>query len=151
MRLSSDGCVALSLFGDEGWTLIILRAAMEERDNLNQSDAWLEHVRLASVRVEGSSGSFVSPKGLLMTNQHVAAASCKSFRPASAITGGMVYAPTPAEELKCPIWNQCAISFEDVTAGYKGLQKQGHLARRPMRPQRADRSDRKESTDKTGL
>ena len=64
----------LPLFADDGmWTFDNPpRKQWKERYNFEPSDAWLEHVRLASVRVEGSSGSFVSPNGLLMTNQHVA-------------------------------------------------------------------------------
>src|SRR5688572_14737530 len=33
--------------------------------------AWLERLRLASLRFGGSSGAFVSPEGLAVTNHHV--------------------------------------------------------------------------------
>src|SRR5688572_31715310 len=64
----------LSSFADEGmWTFDNPpRKLWKERYNFEPTDAWLEHIRLASVRIEGASGSFVSPNGLLMTNQHVA-------------------------------------------------------------------------------
>src|SRR5215471_10620154 len=65
------------LRADEGmWTfdnppLEQLRA----KYNFTPTQAWLDHLRLSSVRFnDGGSGSFVSPRGLALTNHHVARA-----------------------------------------------------------------------------
>ena len=40
--------------------------------NFHPSQAWLDHLRLSSVRLnDGGLGSFVSQDGLLLTNHHV--------------------------------------------------------------------------------
>src|SRR5215208_4701207 len=65
---------SLPVCADEGmWTFDNPpRRQWKERYNFDPSDAWLDHLRLSSVRVGTSSGAFVSPDGLVLTNQHVA-------------------------------------------------------------------------------
>ena len=46
---------------------------IQEKYRFTLTQPWLDHVRLASARLnDGGSGSFVSPHGLLLTNHHVA-------------------------------------------------------------------------------
>ena len=49
------------------------RAQWRDRYGFDPSPAWLDHLRLSSIRLnDGGSASFVSRDGLLITNQHVA-------------------------------------------------------------------------------
>ncbi|HQR40448.1 MAG TPA: S46 family peptidase [Blastocatellia bacterium] len=60
---------------DEGmWTFNnVPRTEIKKRYGFQVTDAWLNHVQLASVRFNsGSSGWFVSAEGLVMTNHYVA-------------------------------------------------------------------------------
>ncbi len=60
---------------DEGmWPFdMVPRQRIEQAHHVVLTDAWLDRVRLASVRFNvGGSGSFVSPHGLVLTNHHVA-------------------------------------------------------------------------------
>ncbi|MGA7118465.1 MAG: S46 family peptidase [Polyangiaceae bacterium] len=60
---------------DEGmWPFdMVPRQRIEQAHHVTLTDAWLDHVRLASVRFNvGGSGSFVSSRGLVLTNHHVA-------------------------------------------------------------------------------
>jgi len=46
---------------------------LQEKYGFTPSQEWLDHVRLSCVRLnDGGSGSFVSAKGLLLTNHNVA-------------------------------------------------------------------------------
>jgi hypothetical protein len=68
------------------------------------TQAWLDHVRLSSVRFNnGGSGSFVSADGLTFTNHHVGAECVQqlSTEGHDYIKTGF-YAKTQAEEAKCP-------------------------------------------------
>jgi hypothetical protein len=64
----------LTLSADEGFWLINRppRAAIEAAYGVDVSDAWLQRVQRSSVRSRGGSGVFVSPRGLVLTNHHVA-------------------------------------------------------------------------------
>jgi hypothetical protein len=146
----------LSLFADDGmWTFDNPpRKQWKERYNFEPSDAWLEHVRLASVLIEGSSGSFVSPNGLLMTNQHVASGQLQKLSTSERnLRRDGFYAATQAEELKCPdLEISVLVSYEDVTGRVQGAAKAGASDKEANEARNAQRAAiEKESTDKTGL
>ncbi|MBI4882172.1 MAG: S46 family peptidase [Planctomycetes bacterium] len=96
---------ATPALADEGmWTFHSPpKKLLKEKYGFELSDAWLEHVRLASVRFNsGGSGAFVSPKGLAITNHHVGLDSLhKLSTPAHDYVQDGFYARSQAEELKC--------------------------------------------------
>ena len=88
--------------------------------------AWLDHVRLSSVRLAfGCSGSFVSADGLVMTNHHCARRCIQDLStPEQDLTAHGFYAKTLAEERACPRMeiNQL-LRMEDVTARVQGATR----------------------------
>jgi hypothetical protein len=49
-------------------------ATVKQKRGFEVTDAFLDHLRLSSVKIGGGSGSFVSPTGLLLTNRQIAGA-----------------------------------------------------------------------------
>ena len=111
----------LVIRADEGmWTFDNPPLAQwKERYNFVPPAGWLEKVRLATVRLnDGGTASFVSPNGLIITNQHVANGQLAkmSSKAKDSVKDGF-YAPTQAEEVKAPdLEANVLISYEDVTA-----------------------------------
>src|SRR5271165_518717 len=111
---------ALAATADEGmWTfdnppLKLLK----DKYNFTPDKAWLDHVRLSSVRLnDGGSGSFVSPHGLVLTNHHVARGQLQknSTQQRDYLRDGF-YAATPEQEMKSPdLEVNVLVSMEDVT------------------------------------
>lgn len=121
---------SFGLLADEGmWTFDnVPRALIKQQYGFEITDAWLEHVRMASVRVgDGGSGSFVSPDGLLFTNQHVGRGQVtKLSTPDRDLVKDGFYAPTREAELKCPdLELNVLVSYEDVTARIQGAVRAG--------------------------
>src|SRR5450755_2959164 len=92
---------------------------LKEKYNFVPSQAWLDHLRLSSVRLnDGGSGSFVSPNGLLLTNHHVARGQLQKNSTAEHdfVKNGF-YAAAPEQEMKSPdLEVNVLISMENVTA-----------------------------------
>ena len=63
---------ALPAFADEGmWTFDNFPSStVRQSYGADITPAWLDHVRLSTVRLSNCTASFVSPEGLLLTNHH---------------------------------------------------------------------------------
>ncbi|MGC1520990.1 MAG: S46 family peptidase, partial [Steroidobacteraceae bacterium] len=112
--------IAIPALADEGmWTFDNFPTAkMLAKYGWAPDAAWLEHARLASIRLTlGCSASLVSSDGLVMTNHHCARECVSELADAKHdyVADGF-YAATPAEEKKCPAMeaNQL-IKITDVT------------------------------------
>ncbi len=107
------------------------RAQWKERYGFEPTDAWLDHLRMSSVRIVdgpgGGTAAFVSPDGLLLTNQHVAAGQLqKSSTAGHDLVRDGFFARTRADELKCPDLEALVlVSYEDVTHRVHAAVKAG--------------------------
>ncbi len=142
---------------DEGmWTFDNLPLQqLQQRYGFTPDQAWLDHVRLASVRFnDGGSGSFVSPHGLVLTNHHVALGQLQKVSSSTRdyVLSGF-YARTPAEELKCPDLELNVLVFMgDVTQRVQSAVTSGMSESDALKARKAEIAKiEKESTDKTGL
>src|SRR6476620_7769007 len=99
---------------------------LAEKYDFHPSQAWLDHLRLSSVRLnDGGSGSFVSPDGLLLTNHHVARGQLQKNSTAehNYMRDGF-YAATPDQEMKSPdLEINVRVGMQDVTARVQGAAK----------------------------
>jgi S1-C subfamily serine protease len=62
------------------------KEAVAQKHKFDVSADFLDRLRMASVRLTGGSGSFVSPNGLVLTNQHLTAG-CLSQQVSAARSG----------------------------------------------------------------
>jgi hypothetical protein len=123
--------------------------------NFHPSQAWLDHLRLSSVRfMDGGSGSFVSPNGLVLTNHHVARGQLQKNSTAEHdyVRDGF-YAATPEAEMKSPdLEVNVLVGMQDVTARVQGATKGISDAAKAEKARDAEiAAIEKESKDKTGL
>ncbi len=128
---------------------------LAEKYNFHPTQAWLDHLRLSSVRLnDGGSGSFVSPDGLLLTNHHVARGQLQKNSTAEhdyLRTG--FYATTQAEEMKSPdLEVNVLVGMQNVTERVQGAAKRIADEAKALKAREAEiAAIEKESKDKTGL
>jgi Peptidase S46 len=143
--------------GDEGMWLFSNppKQLLKDKYQIDLTDNWLHHLQLSSVRLNnGGSGSFVSPKGLLLTNHHVGSDAMQKLSPPNKdyYLDGFT-AKTPADELKCPDLEVNVLQeIIDVTRQVNDAVKPGMDAAQSNAARRAVMASiEKESLEKTKL
>ncbi|HEX3140794.1 MAG TPA: S46 family peptidase [Rhizobacter sp.] len=106
LALGLAGMAGLSdAWADEGmWTFDNPPTALvQQRYGMAPTPAWLSLVQRSAVNYGGASASFVSGKGLLLTNHHVAMSCIDQLSSATRDLAGLGFvARKPAQELRCP-------------------------------------------------
>src|ERR1035441_7114445 len=115
--------LALPILGDEGMWLFneFPKDAVTKAYSFEVTDAFLESLRLATLRIGGSSGSFVSAGGLVLTNRE-AVANCvaKLSTPERDYVKDGFYAAAGPDERACAgLEAGVLVSLEDVTSQIK--------------------------------
>ncbi len=128
---------------------------LKAKYNFTPTQAWLDHLRLSSVRLnDGGSGSFVSPNGLLLTNHHVARGQLQknSSSEHDYLLNGF-YAATPDQEMKsADLEVNVLVGMEDVTARVQGVAKGIADDAKALKARETEiAAIEKESKDKSGL
>jgi hypothetical protein len=106
---------AAPALADEGLWLFnqFPKDQVKTKYNVDITDQFLENLRLASLRIGGASGAFVSPKGLILTSRR-AVSDCASK------AGDVFYAAAAADETKCAgLTADVLVSLEEVTRQVK--------------------------------
>lgn len=148
---------AVPSMADEGMWLFndLPKSHLQEKYDFQPTDEWARHVMLASVRFNsGGSASFVSPRGLVLTNHHVGADTLhKLSTPERNYHVDGFLARNLEDEIPAPDLelNQLA-SIEDVTGRVNAAVDAEMPAEEAFRARRAVMAEiEQESLQRTGL
>jgi hypothetical protein len=111
---------SVAAFADEGmWTFDNFPSdVVKQAYGAEVTSGWLDHVRLATIRLTNCTASFVSPEGLVLTNHHCVE-SCLgelSSKDQSLLDRGFLAANRGAERRCATQIADVLVSTEDVTA-----------------------------------
>lgn len=114
---------SVTAMADEGMWLLndFPTQAVAKKYKFKATPQWLDHVRMSSARLTGStgcSGSFVSENGLVMSNHHCARTCVQQLSKSGddKVEKGF-YAKTLEDEVKCPeVEVNRLVAISDVTA-----------------------------------
>ena len=130
---------------DEGmWTFDNFPSkAVGGKYGFTPSQAWLDHVRSASLRIAGGcSASFISPQGLVMTNHHCVVDCVEQLStPQQNFVDSGFIAKSDADERKCPAFElDQLVQIRDVTAEVQGALagKTGDAANKALHAKQAE-------------
>jgi hypothetical protein len=140
-------CLALSqsMLADEGmWTFDNFPSkTVAAKYGFTPSQSWLDHVRLASLRIAGGcSASFISGQGLVMTNHHCVVDCVDELStPQQNLVESGFAAKSIAEERKCPEFElDQLVEIRDVTKEVQGAMagKTGDDANKALHAKQAE-------------
>ncbi|MGA3239989.1 MAG: S46 family peptidase [Bryobacteraceae bacterium] len=106
---------AAPVAADEGLWLFnqFPKDQIKQKYNVDITDQFVDNLRLASLRIGGASGAFVSPKGLILTSRR-AVSDCASK------ASDVFYAAASADETKCTgLTADVLVALEDITKQVK--------------------------------
>ncbi len=114
-------------------------AYFQEAYDFTATDEWLEHVRMASLRLPNCTASFVSSGGLVMSNHHCARGSASQVtREGEDLLTNGFYAETLEDERPVPgLWVDQLVKMQDVTPLVMGNVNQ-YLSDAALLQQRQD-------------
>lgn len=128
--------LALPILGDEGMWLFneFPKDAVKKAYTFDVTDGFLDSLRLATLKIGGFSGSFVSDGGLLLSNRE-AVANCvaKLNTPDHDYIKDGFYAASATDERACPGLEASAlVALEDVTSQIKEPAKEAPKNAKPV-------------------